>query len=61
MKETVEVFWFSEQAYGHVSDSDLEKYDSGRLGFPNSFFYLTARLGVLFDMTNFLIPSPNKP
>ena len=38
MKDTVEVFWFSEQAYGHVSDSDLEQYDSGRLGFPNSFF-----------------------
>ena len=38
MKDTVEVFWFSEQAYGHVSDADLEKYDSGRLGFPNSFF-----------------------
>ena len=38
MKNTVEVFWFSEQAYGHVTDSDLEKYDSGRLGFPNSFF-----------------------
>ena len=38
MKETIEVFWFSEQAYGHVTDEDLEKYDSGRLGFPNSHF-----------------------
>ena len=38
MKDMVEVFWFSEQAYGHVSDSDLDQYDSGRLGFPNSFF-----------------------
>ncbi len=37
-KDTVEVYWFSEQPYGHVTDEDLEKYDSGRLGFPNSHF-----------------------
>ena len=36
--DTVEVYWFSEQPYGHVTDADLEKYDSGRLGFPNSHF-----------------------
>ncbi len=34
----VEVFWFSEQPYGHVRNEDLEKYDSGRLGFPNTHF-----------------------
>ena len=38
MKENVEVFWFSEQPYGHVSDDDIAKYDSGRLGFPNTHF-----------------------
>ena len=38
LKEQVEVFWFSEQPYGHVINEDLEKYDSGRLGFPNTHF-----------------------
>ena len=38
MKDKVEVFWFSEQPYGHVTEDDLNKYDSGRLGFPNTFF-----------------------
>ena len=38
LKEQVEVFWFSEQPYGHVTNEDLEKYDSGRLGFPNTHF-----------------------
>ena len=37
-KDKVEVYWFSEQPYGHVTDADLEKYDSGRLGFPNTHF-----------------------
>ena len=37
-KDKVEVYWFSEQPYGHVGDADLEKYDSGRLGFPNTHF-----------------------
>ena len=36
--EHPEIYWFSEQAYGHVSDEDLKKYDSGRLGFPNTYF-----------------------
>ena len=36
--DKVEVYWFSEQAYGPVNDEILEKYDSGRLGFPNSHF-----------------------
>ena len=36
--DKVEVYWFSEQPYGHVGDVDLEKYNSGRLGFPNTYF-----------------------
>ena len=36
--DKVEVYWFSENPYGHVTDEDLEKYDSGRLGFPNTHF-----------------------
>ena len=38
MQEKVEVYWFSEQPYGHVTEEEIEKYDSGRLGFPNSHF-----------------------
>ena len=38
MKDQVEVFWFSEQPYSNITDADLESYDSGRLGFPNTFF-----------------------
>ena len=38
MKEKVEVFWFSEQPYSYITDEDLKKYDSGRLGFPNTYF-----------------------
>ncbi len=38
MKDKIEVFWFSEQPYAHVTEEDLEQYDSGRLGFPNTFF-----------------------
>ena len=37
-KDKVEIYWFSEQPNGYVSDEDLGKYDSGRLGFPNSYF-----------------------
>ena len=36
--DKAEVFWFSEQPYCHITDTDLEKYDSGRLGFPNTHF-----------------------
>ena len=36
--DKVEVYWFSEQAYAHVTDEDVEKYGSGRLGFPNTYF-----------------------
>jgi hypothetical protein len=38
MKEQIEVFWFSEQPYGHVTDEELAKYPSGRLDFPNTYF-----------------------
>ena len=34
----VEVFWFSEQPYGHVVDEDLAPYESGRMHFPNTNF-----------------------
>jgi len=37
-KDHVEIYWFSEQPYGHVTDADLEQYESGRLGFPNTYF-----------------------
>ena len=37
MKETVEVFWQSQQPYIHVKDEDIAGYDS-RLAFPNSYF-----------------------
>ena len=33
-----EIFWFSEQPYGHVTDADLEPYESGRMHFPNTHF-----------------------
>ena len=38
MKEKVEVFWFSEQPYGHVTEEDVSQYTSGRLSFPNTYF-----------------------
>ena len=37
-KDQMEVYWFSEQAQGYVSDNQLEKYESGRLAFPNANF-----------------------
>ena len=37
-KDKADIYWFSEQPYGAVNDQDLEKYDSGRLGFPNTYF-----------------------
>ena len=38
MRDKVEVYWFSEQPYRHITEEILEKYDSGRLGFPNTHF-----------------------
>ena len=37
-EDKVEVYWFSEQPNGYVSDELLDQYDSGRLGFPNTHF-----------------------
>lgn len=37
-KDKVEVYYFTEQPYGHVTNEDLEQFDSGRLGFPNRYF-----------------------
>ena len=37
-KDKVEVYYFTEQPYGHVTNEDLEPFDSGRLGFPNTHF-----------------------
>src|SRR5260370_40874736 len=36
--EQVEVFWFLGQPNGYVTDEALNKYASGRLGFPNPHF-----------------------
>ena len=36
--DTVEVYWFSEQPNGYVTNQDREPYDSGLLGFPNTYF-----------------------
>ena len=38
MQDKLEVYWFSEQPYSHIRDEDLAQYDSGRLGFPNTYF-----------------------
>jgi alkanesulfonate monooxygenase SsuD/methylene tetrahydromethanopterin reductase-like flavin-dependent oxidoreductase (luciferase family) len=35
---TVEVYWFSEQPYGHVTEDALAPYESGRMHFPNTNF-----------------------
>ena len=37
-KDKLEVYWFSEQPYRYITEENLEKYDSGRLGFPNTYF-----------------------
>ena len=36
--DRVEVYWFNQQPNGYVTDQDLDQYDSGRLGFPNTYF-----------------------
>lgn len=38
MAKPVEVFFHSQQPYVHVQEEDIAKYDSGRLGFPNTHF-----------------------
>ena len=37
-KDQVEVYWFSEQAQGYVTDSGLEQFDSGAAGLPQHLF-----------------------
>ena len=37
-KDQLEVYWFSEQAQGYVSDGQLEQFESGRLAVPNRHF-----------------------
>ena len=37
-KDQMEVYWFSEQAQGYIADDQLEKFESGRLAFPNTHF-----------------------
>ena len=37
-RDTVEVYFHSQQPYTYVTDEDLEKYDAGRLTFPNTYF-----------------------
>src|SRR4029434_9621610 len=34
----VDVYWFSEQPYGYVTEDDLAPYESGRMHFPNTNF-----------------------
>ena len=36
--DSVQVFFHTQQPYIHVSGEDLEKYPSGRLDFPNTYF-----------------------
>ena len=38
MTDQVEVFFHSQQPYVHVKEDEISKYESGRLGFPNSHF-----------------------
>ena len=38
MVDQVEVFFHSQQPYVHVKEEDISRYDSGRLGFPNTYF-----------------------
>ena len=38
MADQVEVFFHSRQPHVHVREEDLSQFDSGPLGFPNSYF-----------------------
>ena len=38
MKDTVEVFFHSQQPYTHLNEEDIGRYNSGRLDFPNTYF-----------------------
>ena len=37
-KDQMDVYWFSEQAQGYISEGEIEQFESGRLAFPNSHF-----------------------
>ena len=37
-RDSVEVYFHSQQPYVHVSDQDLDQYRAGRLLFPNTYF-----------------------
>ena len=38
MKDTVEVFFHSQQPYTHLDEEEIAQYKSGRLDFPNTYF-----------------------
>ena len=38
MKDKIDAFWFLEQPSGYISGTDLEQYDTGRLGCVNTHF-----------------------
>ena len=38
MTDQVEVFFHSQQPYVHIKEEDISGYESGRLGFPNTYF-----------------------
>ena len=38
MKDKIDAFWFLEPPSGYISGTDLEQYDTGRLGCVNTHF-----------------------
>ena len=38
MKQTVDIYFHSQQPYSYVTEEDLNKYYSARLDFPNTYF-----------------------
>ena len=45
-KDRVDVYWFTQQPYIYVEDEELQKYESGRLGFPNTYFDADKAVGL---------------
>ena len=45
-KDRVDVYWFTQQPYIYVKDEELQKYESGRLGFPNTYFDADKAVGL---------------
>lgn len=60
MAHDLEVFWFSEQPYGHVTEDDLAPYESGRMHFPNTYFD-PEKAHVLYSNTMTSTSWPTKP